>query len=74
MNFLYYPFDSHALPLQIELFGNPNSDVTFVPTSSALVEPASVASSLWKLVRSSSKVQPIAKATGLTYDRFVVHM
>jgi len=74
MNFLYYPGDKHALPLEIELFGNP-SDAAFFNSSSVAMMPGAVGSTIWSVDDVVWRIDDVPKpSTGLSYSRLVVNL
>lgn len=73
MNFVYYPFDKHALPVQLELFGNPREYVALAHPTVKLLDGA-VSGSLWTARDAYCELEQTTKVTGLTYDRFVARI
>jgi len=74
MNFVYYPGDKHALPVEIEIFGNPTS-AAFLNSSAVNMITGAVASSLWDSDKLETQIDDIVKpSTGLTYSRLTVHI
>lgn len=74
MNFRYYPGDKHALPVEIELFGNP-SDAVFFNSSQVNIMDGAVASSVWTVDQIVWRIDDVLKpSTGLSYSRLVVNL
>lgn len=75
MDYTYYPGDKHALPLEIELFGNPSDTVQFNRSwASCTMLDGAASSSLWHISSVDWGVATVIKpSTGLGYDRLTVH-
>jgi hypothetical protein len=72
MSFGTYPFDKHALPIQLDLFGNPSSAVEYrtvqVELKDGLEDPS------WGIAGATSAISEVVKPTGLKYSRMTVHI
>lgn len=72
INFASYPFDKHALPIEIDLFGNPSEYVQYRTAEVVLMDGLSDPS--WAINSAEGSIADVVKPTGLKYSRSTFHI